>query len=134
MRKKIFINLPIKNLKETVNFFAGLGFTFNPQFTDENATAMIIEDNIFVMLLQEEYFKTFIKKELIDTDKQVGVLIALNLDSKNEVDEMVDKAIKLGGIQASEPFDHGFMYQNSFYDINGHTWEIFWMDENHIEN
>ena len=132
MKKNIFINLPIENLDKTVEFFTKLGFTFNMQFTNENATCMIVEENIFVMLLVEEYFKTFTKKELINRKSQVGQLLSLNMESRQAVDTFVNIALSSGATQASEPIDHGFMYQNSFDDINGYTWEIFWMDENHV--
>jgi len=132
MKKNIFINLPIENLDKTVEFFTKLGFTFNMQFTNENATCMIVEENIFVMLLVEEYFKTFTKKELINRKSQVGQLLSLNMESREAVDAFVNIALSSGATQASEPIDHGFMYQNSFDDINGYTWEIFWMDENHV--
>lgn len=133
MKRNIFINLPVENLDKTVEFFTKLGFTFNKQFTNEKATCMIVEENIFVMLLVEEFFKTFTKKELIDRKTQVGQLISLNMESKEAVNSFVENAIKNGGTQASEPTDNGFMYQNSFDDINGYTWEIFWMDENYVE-
>ena len=132
MKKNIFINLPIENLDKTVEFFTKLGFTFNMQFTNENATCMIVEENIFVMLLVEEYFKTFTKKELINRKSQVGQLLSLNMESREAVDTFVNIALSSGATKASEPIDHGFMYQNSFDDINGYTWEIFWMDENHV--
>lgn len=133
MKKNIFINLPVENLDKTVEFFTKLGFTFNKQFTNENATCMIIEDNIFVMLLVENFFKTFTNKQLIDRKTQIGQLLSLNLESKEAVDNFVELALNIGGIKSSEDKDYGFMYQKSFDDINGHTWEIFWMDENYVQ-
>lgn len=131
--KKIFINLPISNLQETMEFFAKLGFTFNQQFTNENATCMILEENIYIMLLVEGYFKTFTSKELINRKTHVGQLLSIPMESKEAVDSFIELAISNGGKRAGNPIDMGFMYQKSFNDINDYTWEIFWMDENHVE-
>jgi hypothetical protein len=128
MARKIFVNLPIKNLKRSVEFFTGLGFSFNPNFTDENATCMIINDDAFVMLLVEEYFKGFLKKPMGDATLQTEVLIAISADSRAAVDALADKALATGGTQAKEPTDHGFMYVRTFYDLDGHHWEVAWMD------
>jgi predicted lactoylglutathione lyase len=128
MARKIFVNLPIKNLKRSVEFFTGLGFSFNPNFTDENATCMIINDDAFVMLLVEEYFKGFLKKPMGDATVQTEVLIAISADSRAAVDALADKALATGGTQAKEPTDHGFMYVRTFYDLDGHHWEVAWMD------
>jgi hypothetical protein len=129
MAQQIFVNLPVKDLKKAVEFFTKLGFTFNPQFTDENATCMIVGDNIFVMLLVEDFFKTFIKKEICDATKSTEVLLALSAESREMVDEMVSKAIEGGGMEPRGPQDHGWMYGRSFEDIDGHIWEILYMDE-----
>jgi predicted lactoylglutathione lyase len=128
MARKIFVNLPIKNLKRSVEFFTALGFTFNPQFTDENATCMIINDDAFVMLLVEKYFETFVKKPISDASAQTEVLLAVSADSRTEVDELVDKALASGGKVAKDPTDNGFMYVRTFYDLDGHHWEVAWMD------
>ena len=128
MAKQIFVNLPVKDLNKTIEFFTKLGFKFNPQFTDENATCMIIGENIFAMLLVEKFFKSFIKKEICDAKKSTEVLLALHVDSRKEVDEMMTKAIKAGGKEPREPQDHGWMYGRSFEDINDHIWEVFYMD------
>lgn len=128
MDTKIFVNLPVKNLDRSVEFFTTLGYTFNQQFTDENATCMIIGEDIFVMLLVEKYFKTFIKKEIADASKTTEVLICLSADSREKVDEMVNKAVAAGGIVYKEPQDHGFMYVHAYQDLDGHLWEIMWMD------
>ena len=127
--KKIFVNLPVKDLDKTIEFFTKLGFKFNPQFTDKNATCMIIGENIFAMLLLEEFFKKFIKKEIADATIITEVINAITVNSKQEVDEMIDKAIEAGAIEPREPQDHGWMYGRSFQDINGHLWEVFYMDE-----
>src|SRR6185503_2928797 len=124
MDTKIFVNLPVKNLDRSVEFFTTLGYTFNQQFTDENATCMIIGEDIFVMLLVEKYFKTFIKKEIADASKTTEVLICLSADSREKVDEMVNKAVTAGGIVYKEPQDHGFMYVHAYQDLDGHLWEI----------
>jgi uncharacterized protein len=132
MTRQIFVNLPVKDLNKSIEFFTKLGFTFNAQFTDENATCMIIGENIFSMLLVEKYFKTFVTKEICDTTKSAEVLVALSFESRVEVDEIVAKAIAAGGTTYNEPKDHGFMYQHGFQDLDGHIWEIFFMDESAI--
>ena len=129
MITNIFVNLPVKDLNKTVEFFTKLGFTFNPQFTDENATCMIVGKDIFVMLLVEKFFKTFTKKEISDTTKNTEAIVALSAQSREEVDQMMDKVLGAGGGEARDPQDHGWMYGRSFEDINGHLWEIFYMDE-----
>ena len=134
MTTQIFVNLPVKDLSRTVEFFKKLGFAFNPQFTDENATCMIINDNIFVMLLVEKFFKSFTKKEICDTTKDTEVIIALSTKSREKVDEMMQKVFKAGGKESREPQDHGWMYGRSFQDINGHHWEIIYMDEKALKN
>ena len=128
MATKMFLNLPVKNLNKSVAFFTQLGFTFNAQFTDENATCMIVGEDIFVMLLVEPFFQGFIKKQICDAGKYAEAIIGLSADNKAKVDEMVDKAIKAGGAKTNEPNDQGFMYSRSFQDLDGHLWEIFYMD------
>jgi len=128
MASKIFINLPVKDLAASMAFFTSLGFSFNPQFTDEKAGSMVISDNIFAMLLTEEYFKTFTKKNIADAKAATEVLIAMDASSKEEVQEMVAKARAAGGAIYAEPQDHGWMYQHSFADLDGHQWEIVYMD------
>lgn len=129
MSKKIFVNLPVKNLEKSKLFFGKLGYSFNPQFTDEKAACMVVSDDNFVMLLTEEFFKTFTKKDIADAHQTTEVLVALNEDSREAVDAHVEKALKAGGTETREPQDHGFMYGRSFNDPDGHIWEIFWMDE-----
>ena len=129
MTTQIFVNLPVKDLSRTVEFFKKLGFAFNAQFTDENATCMIINDEIFVMLLVEKFFKSFTKKEICDTTKDTEVIIALSTDSREKVDKMMQNVFQAGGKESREPQDHGWMYGRSFQDINGHLWEIIYMDE-----
>lgn len=130
MTKQIYVNLPVKDLNKTIEFFTELGFTFNPQFTDDNATCMIIDENIFVMLLVENFFKNFIPaKKICDAKKNTEVLVALSAESRKEVDEMMEKAIAAGGSEYRKAEDHGWMYGRSFEDIDGHIWEIGYMDE-----
>jgi predicted lactoylglutathione lyase len=125
---QIFVNLPIKNLIKSVDFFTKLGFEFNAQFTNESTTCMIIGENMFAMLLEEADFKTFIKKEISDAIETTEVIVALSVDSREMVDEIVNKAIAAGGKPSNDPFDHGFMYGWSFQDLDSHLWEIFYMD------
>lgn len=129
MAKRIFVNLPVKDLDRSVAFFTRLGFSFNPQFTDENATCMIVSENIFVMLLTEKFFQGFTKKPIADATKSTEVLIALDADSRAQVDDMVQKAVAAGGSTYMEAKDHGWMYQHSFADPDGHQWELAYMDE-----
>jgi predicted lactoylglutathione lyase len=130
MAKQIFVNLPIKDLNRSVEFFNKLGFEFNPDFTDEKATCMIVGDNIFVMLLVESFFKTFTPKELSDARKQTEVIVTLNADNREKVDELVKKAVAAGAKTLNQAKDYGFMYQHGFEDLDGHLWEVFYMDPN----
>jgi uncharacterized protein len=133
MATKIFVNLPTKDLNKTIEFFTKLGFTFNPQFTDENATCMIVGEDIFVMLLVEKFFKTFTKKGICDTTKDTEVIVALSAESREKVDQMVNKVIEAGGKESREPQDYGWMYGRGFQDIDGHLWEIIYMDESAVK-
>jgi predicted lactoylglutathione lyase len=130
MATKIFVNLPVKDLNRSVEFFKKLGFTFNQKFTDDTATCMIISDNIFAMLLKEERFKDFTKKQIADASKTTEALLALDAESKEQVDELVKKAVDAGGSIYMEPQDYGWMYSHSFADPDGHQWELFYMNEN----
>ena len=130
---KIFVNLPVSDLKKTMNFFSNLGFTFNPMFTNENATCMVIGEDIYVMLLVEKFFKDFIPdKEICDTKKSVEAIVALSANTRKEVDELIRKAIAAGGSEYIQALDYGWMYGRAFQDINGHIWEIIHMDMNSI--
>lgn len=128
MARKIFVNLPVKDLQTSIAFFTGLGFSFNPKFTDESATCMLIGTDSYAMLLTEARFKDFTTRAISDTSKATEVLIALSCENRDEVDALVGKALKTGGKIAMPPSDLGFMYTRSFYDIDGHHWEIFHMD------
>jgi predicted lactoylglutathione lyase len=135
MATKIFVNLPVKDLDKTKNFFSKLGYAFNSQFTDDKAACLVISEDIYAMLLTEPFFKGFIpNKEISDTTKTKEVLIALSTDSKKQVDELIDKAIAAGGKQFREPEDHGFMYSRRFEDLDGHVWEVLWMDPANIQS
>ncbi|MDO8252409.1 MAG: VOC family protein [Rhodoferax sp.] len=127
MATQIFVNLPVKELARSVEFFTRTGFTFNPQFTDEKATCMVVADDIFVMLLMEDFFKTFTAKPICDASKSTEVLICLALESRAMVDQMVDKAVAAGATTPKKPMDLGSMYQRSFQDLDGHLWEIMHM-------
>jgi uncharacterized protein len=132
MATRIFVNLPVRDLEKSKAFFSNLGFTFNPQFTDEKAGSMVVGENIFVMLLVEEYFKTFTKKPVADAKTSTEVLIAIDAASREEVQQMVQKAKAAGGSIYAEAQDHGWMYQHSFADLDGHQWEIVYMDASQI--
>ncbi|MFB5760592.1 VOC family protein [Paenibacillus medicaginis] len=124
----IFVNLPVKDLQVSMQFFRNLGFEFNPQFTDDNAACLVIGQNIFAMLLVEQYFKTFTKKELTDTHNTTEVILAISAASREQVDEIVNKALEGGGKHFNDPVDHGFMYNGSFQDPDGHLWEVVYME------
>ncbi|MCC6462791.1 MAG: VOC family protein [Saprospiraceae bacterium] len=128
MSKPVFINLPVKNLAQTNAFFTALGFSFNPQFSDEKATCMLINELAFAMLLSEPFFKGFTPKAIADATQTTEVLIALSTDSRDAVDEMVQQAIAAGGSEARPAEDLGFMYHRAFNDLDGHIWEVTWMD------
>jgi predicted lactoylglutathione lyase len=128
MSTKVFVNLPVKDLKKSTTFFGALGFTFNPQFTNDDATCMVISEHNYAMLLTEAYFKTFATKPLVDAHAGTEVLIALGVDSRSTVDDMVDKAVKAGGKEPRPAQDHGFMFGRAFEDPDGHVWEIVWMN------
>lgn len=128
--RQIFVNLAVKDLKQTVDFFTKLGFKFNPVFTDENGTCMIIGKGISAMLLVEKQFKGFIPdKQIADATKSVEVLVAVSVDGRKAVDEMINKAIAAGGSEYRKAQDYGWMYGRAFQDVDGHIWEIFYMDE-----
>lgn len=129
MATKIFVNLPVKDLGRSIDFFSKLGFGFNQQFTDEKGTCMIIGEDIYVMLLLEEFFKTFTKKQVLDATKGTEVILALSAGSREEVDELVNKATAAGGTTPNHKQDQGFMYGWGFQDLDGHLWEVFYMDQ-----
>jgi predicted lactoylglutathione lyase len=129
----IFVNLPVRDLKQTVGFWTGLGFTFNPQFTDENATCMVISDHACVMLLTDEFFSTFTTRQVADATEHTEAILALSAESREEVDRLVDTAVTTGGSAANETQDEGYMYGRSFHDPDGHLWEVLYMDPAALE-
>ena len=131
--RMIFLNLAVTDLDRTVDFFTKLGFSFDPRMTDETATAMIVSDKAFVMLLVEDKFKQFTDKELVDPSSGTEAIVALSAESREQVDELADLALANGGSQAKDPIELDFMYSRSFYDPEGHHWELVWMDPAALE-
>lgn len=127
MADKIFVNLPVQNLKKSMDFFSSLGFTFNQQFTDDTAACMVISDDIYTMLLTHAKFKEFTPNPICDATKSTEVLVCLSRDSRAAVDDMVRKAVAGGGKTYNQPQDHGFMYGHGFQDLDGHIWELIYM-------
>jgi uncharacterized protein len=130
---KIFVNLPVHDLNRSVEFFTTLGFTFDQRMTDESATCMIVNEEAFVMLLVRDRFKDFIPTEVCDSTTHTESILALSANSKEAVNEFAETALASGGAPANEPTDLGFMYGRSFFDPDGHLWEIFWMDPAALE-
>jgi hypothetical protein len=130
MSRQIFVNLPIANMERSKAFFGALGFTFNPQFTNEQGACMVIADNIFAMLLVKPFFQTFVDTDIADATRVTEVLTCLSCASREEVDELVKKAVAAGGKPHRQPQDHGFMYSHGFHDPDGHVWELVYMDPN----
>ena len=128
MSTKIFINLPVADLPESKSFYSAIGFTINPQFTDETAACMVLSEEIYVMLLTKAKFAEFTNKTIGDTQKSTSVINALSLDNKEDINVMADKALQAGGKEPIEPKDYGFMQQRTFEDLDGHLWEVFYMD------
>ena len=131
MSTMIFVNLPVKDLEKSKAFFTALGYSFNPQFTDENAGCLVISDTIFAMLLMEPYFQTFTTKGIADATKIKEVLLGLSADSREEVDQLVERALAAGGTAPKGPVDYGFVY--GFEELDGHLWEIVHMDPNYVQ-
>ena len=128
MASQIFVNLPVKDLARSVEFFSKLGYAFDPRFTDENATSMIVGENIYVMLLAERFFAQFTKKPIANAKQSTEAIFALALESREQVDEHVAQAVAAGGKAELPAQDHGWMYQHGFEDLDGHLWEVCWMD------
>jgi predicted lactoylglutathione lyase len=127
-QQMIFVNLPVNDLDASKKFFTELGYSLNPQFSDDKAASVVISDTIVAMLLTKPFYATFTKKEIADATQTSEVLVALSAESRAKVDELVDKALAAGGSPSGETQDHGFMYGRSFDDLDGHTWEVIWMD------
>ena len=133
MNKQIFVNLPVKNLEKTKAFFAHLGYGFNAQFTNDDAACMVVSDTIYVMLLTEPFFKGFTKKSIANAHETTEVLLCLSCENRAEVDSLVQKALAAGGKAPIAPQDHGFMYAHGFEDLDGHQWELVYMDPSHVQ-
>ena len=132
--RKLFVNIPVRDLQRSISFFETLGFTFNTQFTDATATCMLVGEDSYFMLLTTERFADFSKRPVGDAQKETSALFAISVNSRGGVDTLVNKALGAGGSRAADPQDHGFMYAWSFYDIDGHHWEVFWMDPSAIQS
>ncbi len=133
MSRMIFVNLPVRDLDRAKSFYTALGFTVNPQFSDHNAACMVLSETIYVMLLVEPFFATFINKPIADARETVQMLLALSCDSREAVQAMMATALSSGGSESMPPQDHGFMYSHSFRDPDGHIWEPMWMDPGHVQ-
>ncbi|MBP0902525.1 VOC family protein [Mariniflexile gromovii] len=129
MVQQLFVNLAVEDLNKSIAFFKALGFTVNSKFTDETAACLVLGDKLYAMLLTKGKFKDFTKKPISNAKKQTEVLVALQLNTRDEVDNIIKKAVKAGATIYMEPQDYGFMYQHSFEDLDGHQWEVFFMDE-----
>lgn len=135
MASMIFVNLPVRDLPASREFFGKLGFTFNEQFSDDKAASLVInhERGIYAMLMVEPFFKSFTNKEIPDTGTAAEAIVCLGVDTRQEVDDLADKALAAGGKATKEPADEGFMYGRSFQDLDGHLWEVMWMDPSVVE-
>ena len=134
MATKIFVNLPVLNLGKSIQFFKGLGYSFNQQFTDDSAACMVISNDIYAMLLTHDKFNQFTNKNIVDAKRNTEVLVCLSAESRDNVDELLDKALAAGALEYREPQDYGFMYGRSFEDLDGHIWEVMWMDPSTIKS
>ncbi|WP_272494201.1 VOC family protein [Stenotrophomonas mori] len=128
MPRMIFVNLPVRDLEASKAFFGALGYTFNPQFSDHNAACMVVSESIFVMLLVEAFFQTFTAKPLVDARRQTEMITCLSAESRAAVNTLMDKALAAGASEPMPARDHGFMYQRGFQDLDGHLWEIAYME------
>lgn len=133
MSTQIFVNLPVKDINVTKEFFAKLGFTYNPKFTDDKSACMIVSESIFVMFLLEPFFMGFTKKEICDTSKAIESIIAISAESREKVDEITNNAIAAGATLTRPAEDHGWMYIQAFTDLDGHQWEVAYMDESQLQ-
>lgn len=128
MAKKIFINLPVADLKKAIEFYTKIGFTNNPAFTDDTAACMVLSEEIYTMLLTRDKFSQFTGKKIIDTKTEIGVINSISVDSPEEVNAIADAALNAGGSEPNSPKDYGFMQQRSFGDHDGNHWEVLYMD------
>jgi len=130
MAKQVFINLAVKDLQKSMDFYTALGFTNNPQFSDDTGKCMVWSDSIFVMLLAHEKFSSFTTKPIADTKSKVAALFSLSFSTLDEVNNVMIKGLNAGGTEPTEMKDYGFMQQRTIEDFDGHTWELFYMDMN----
>lgn len=128
MHRQIFVNLPIRDMARSQAFFQALGYTFDSRFTNDQSACLVLGDNLYAMLLVEPFFQTFTDKAIVDATRQVEVLVCLSCESRDEVDGLIAKALAAGGTTQRPPQDHGFMYGHSFQDLDGHVWELVYMD------
>jgi len=128
MARMLFVNLPVLEIDRSVDFFTGLGFEFDQRFTDERATCMVVGTQAFVMLLVRPFFASFTSKDVVDAARSTEAVLSVSAASREEVDALVDRALELGGTFSNQPSDEGFMYGRSFFDLDGHAWEVMWMD------
>jgi predicted lactoylglutathione lyase len=128
MATKIFVNLPVKNLQRSIAFFSNMGFDFDPQFTDDKATCMMVTDDIFVMLLEEPLFQSFTRKSICDASKSTEVIVTLSAESRSHVDDLINRAVAAGATTPNDAQDQGWMYGRGFADLDGHQWELMYMD------
>lgn len=133
MTRKMFVNLPVRDLKRSKEFFTKLGFEFNPQFTDDTAACMVISEEAYTMLITEKRFHDFTKKKICDSSTHTETIVAVSAESRQEVESIFAKALAAGGSEAMEPVDYGFMYYRSFHDLDGHHWEVIWMDPSAVQ-
>ncbi len=133
MAHKVFMNLPVKDLKRSMAFYESLGWKHNPQFTDNTAASIVVSEDIYVMLLTHEKFSQFTRKQIADSSKTAQMLICLSTDSKDDVHRIVDAAVKSGATEPRPLTDYGFMMFRTFEDPDGHTWEVLFMDPSHIQ-
>lgn len=131
--RQMYLNLPVRNLERSVAFFRKLGFELNPQFSNEQGACVIFGADAYLMLLQDEFFRTFTTRQIVDTTKYSEAITAFSCPSREAVDELADAAIAAGATSAMPPVDMGFMYSRSFYDLDGHHWEPMWMDPNAVQ-
>lgn len=133
MSKSIFVNLPVKDLQKSMAFFAALGWSHNPQFTDETAASIVVSDTIYLMLLTHDKYRQFTEKAIADPRKTSQVIVAFSADTPDDVNRIADAALKAGATEPKPPQDHGFMQLRTFEDLDGHHWEVFWMDPSFVK-
>ncbi len=133
MNLKLFVNIPVKDLDASKAFFKALGFSFNPQFTDDNAACLVLGEDNYFMLLKEDFFRGFTKKPISDIRSSPQAIFSIAMESRAKADEMADKALAAGAMEPAGPSDQGFMYSRSFEDLDGYLWDVFYMDPAHIK-